>query len=348
MASTEIQVPISIRLLAASSGAVLTSFFTTPFDLIKIRLQAQAPVAPQHVTQSLVWQDCALRSCGLPPQQCWLIHQQGGNWSPTPQPLRYTGSLDALVKTIRHEGILRLWRGLDYALMMSVPATMFYFAAYDELSYRFSRWAADPGSIFAMAPSLIPVCSGAAARMGTATFIGPLELLRTRLQSSAAAAASHRNVFVELRQLKDAHGLTSLWRGLGPTLWRDVPFSAFYWFAVEYLKIPLRQRLHSPTAPPGTTGFQVAFLAGAGASILASVLTNPFDVAKTRIQVAAPPHQLTTWSVLAAVLRTEGPAALMIGLVPRLFRVVPACAIMIGSYDFCKIHFSSAAPSSSI
>src|SRR3989338_11503761 len=67
-------VPVHVRLMAASSGAFLTSFFTTPFDLIKTRLQAQGQTSPSP-QQSLVWQDCTLRSCGLPPQSC-LHHRK--------------------------------------------------------------------------------------------------------------------------------------------------------------------------------------------------------------------------------------------------------------------------------
>ena len=44
-------------------------------------------------------------------------------------------------------------------------------------------------------------------------------------------------------------GVTSLWRGLGVTLLRDVPFSAVYWACYEDLKVRLdhnttRQQQH--------------------------------------------------------------------------------------------------------
>lgn len=37
--------------------------------------------------------------------------------------------------------------------------------------------------------------------------------------------------------LKD--GSKALWRGLPPTLWRDVPFSAIYWMGYEKCKVAL-------------------------------------------------------------------------------------------------------------
>ena len=39
---------------------------------------------------------------------------------------------------------------------------------------------------------------------------------------------------------KGLRGCTNLFRGLGPTLWRDVPFSCLYWYTYESLKRRLR------------------------------------------------------------------------------------------------------------
>lgn len=50
-------------------------------------------------------------------------------------------------------------------------------------------------------------------------------------------------------------GVYSLWRGLTPTLWRDVPFSAIYWMGYEECKTRIQ---------PFTQGeLETAFLSGA-------------------------------------------------------------------------------------
>lgn len=49
-------------------------------------------------------------------------------------------------------------------------------------------------------------------------------------------------------------GLRALWRGLPPTLWRDVPFSAIYWMGYETCKRHIESSVNE---------LEASFLAGA-------------------------------------------------------------------------------------
>ena len=53
---------------------------------------------------------------------------------------------------------------------------------------------------------------------------------------------------------------------------------------------------------------------------------------------------LHTFAYLGHIARTEGPRAVMSGAAPRLFKVAPACAIMIGTYEYAKALFGTEAP----
>jgi len=55
-----------------------------------------------------------------------------------------------------------------------------------------------------------------------ATFICPLELVRTKMQS---VQLSYREVGVAIRSSIQNLGILSMMRGLGPSLLRDIPFS---------------------------------------------------------------------------------------------------------------------------
>lgn len=86
---------------------------------------------------------------------------------------------------------------------------------------------------------LTPLFAGSAARTLSATIISPLELFRTRLQALARPGEpppSVRGVFLELQEIARTDGVRGVWRGLGATLWRDVPFSGIYWAGYEILK----------------------------------------------------------------------------------------------------------------
>lgn len=120
-------------------------------------------------------------------------------------------------------------------------------------------------------------------------------------------------------------GVRSLWKGLGPTLWRDVPFSGLYWAGFESLKIRFRKQ-----GVEGTTG---TFLSGAISGTLAAFLTSPFDVLKTRRQALSGETVKATLPLIREVIRNEGVRALYAGLTPRMAKIAPACGIMISCYE---------------
>jgi solute carrier family 25 protein 39/40 len=44
------------------------------------------------------------------------------------------------------------------------------------------------------------------------------------------------------------------------------------------------------------------------------------------------------WEIGKKIVREEGFRGLAKGIVPRVAKVAPSCAIMISSYEFCKKH----------
>lgn len=152
-------------------------------------------------------------------------------------------------------------------------------------------------------------------------------------------------------------GPRTLWQGLGATLLRDVPFSGFYWMGFEGFKTRI---LNSrPRNGNAELTLPETFLAGAGSAMGSAILTQPFDVLKTRRQVSVGPVSTTssassilsfsnsgsinpssktlsstsTLSTLVRIVRTEGAKALFAGVGPRTLKVAPACGMMIGCYE---------------
>ncbi|XP_003966175.1 mitochondrial glutathione transporter SLC25A40 [Takifugu rubripes] len=311
------------QMVSSCSGAFITSLFVTPLDVVKIRLQAQKNPFPKG--------KCFVYCNGLMDHICVCENGNSKAWYKAPG--HFSGTLDAFVKIVRHEGVQALWSGLPPTLVMAVPATVIYFTCYDQLH---SLLRVRMGDYADNAPPL----AGALARAGSATVISPLELIRTKLQ---AEKQSYSQVTHCIRSAVQTEGWRSLWRGFGPTLLRDVPFSAMYWYNYEKGKIWLCERYNTrePT-------FAITFTSGGVSGSIASIVTLPFDVVKTRRQVELGEGDAkklsgqvssSTISVMRRILTQDGIGALFAGFLPRLIKVAPACAIMISSYEFGKAFF---------
>lgn len=308
---------------ASCSGAILTSLFVTPLDVVKIRLQAQKNPFPKG--------KCFVYCNGLMDHICVCENGNSRAWYKAPG--HFSGTLDAFIKIVRNEGVKSLWSGLPPTLVMAVPATVIYFTCYDQLCAALRVRMGERAQV-------APLLAGAIARVGSATVISPLELIRTKMQSRKQ---TYRELTDCIRSAVQAEGRLSLWRGLGPTLLRDVPFSAMYWYNYERGKSFLCE-LYNTREPT----FTMTFISGAVSGSIAAIVTLPFDVVKTRRQVELGElqaknlsHQVSTstLSVMSRIVAQDGFSGLFRGFLPRLIKVAPACAIMISTYEFGKAFF---------
>jgi solute carrier family 25 protein 39/40 len=280
---------------------------------------------------------------------------------------------DGLRKIAQNEGPRTLWRGLSPTLVMAVPANVIYFAGYDWL-----RTAQQSPFRTTVSDAYIPLVAGASARILAAVAVSPIEMFRTRMQAAnhtATAAGHFRETMDGVREMVASEGVRSLWRGLTLTLWRDVPFSAIYWWGYEYGRNALidargraearnegvefrlgrgeeriRRRSRSRSRENHTSTLVDSFIAGAGSGAIAAFVTTPFDVGKTRQQVvrhsaeavknqagkAARPEDLSMPRFLWHIFQEQGASGLFKGWGARCLKVAPACAIMISSYEIGK------------
>lgn len=192
--------------------------------------------------------------------------------------------------------------------------------------------------------------------MLAAATVSPIELLRTKMQYHGRNG-SIKQVSRTLRHAITENGVQILWKGLVPTLWRDVPFSGIYWMTIERIRPVFRNYFYPvregdvKAKKSAASEFGLSFASGALSGMVAAAATTPFDVAKTRrqIAIAAASSDSSSHSALGryslseqlrSIWREEGLAGLFRGIVPRVGKVAPACAIMLGSYEVGKIYFS--------
>lgn len=309
------------QMLSSGSGAVLTSLLTTPFDVVKVRLQSQ-----QRVSQL---KPCYLMECRcLDGVTLCAITPEGNHV----QTVRLKGTFHAFLNIAKMEGVGSWWAGLSPTLIMAVPATIIYFTMYDQLKVLFGFQSGQKNI-------LAPMLGGSIARTLAVTAICPIELIRTKLQSRQGY--SYSEVIDVVRGAVRQNGVLSLWRGLLPMLLRDVPFSISYWLGYEYLKFQF-----SSVVEPSLLPF-VPLLSGAMSGGVSAVLTTPLDVIKTHMQVELGESKQgsslgtgSLFNVLRNVTSEHGYSGLFAGLTPRVAKIAPACAIMIASYEACKDYFA--------
>ncbi|XP_064595235.1 probable mitochondrial glutathione transporter SLC25A40 isoform X2 [Liolophura sinensis] len=264
---------------------------------------------------------------------CWSGNTRTCPWYRKTAHFQLRGTLDALIKIARYEGITSLWSGLPPTLIMAVPATVIYFTSYERLKVLFVHKNGRTEDWWK------PMAAGALARVWAVTLISPLELVRTKLQSEQM---SYKEIGKALQSSVQHGGIMSLWRGLGPTILRDVPFSALYWFSYEHMKSLEIKRTGS-----SQLGFSQSFIAGAFSGTVAAIVTLPFDVIKTHRQIELGQAEVMsgktqarpTWKLIHKLYLREGFSGLFTGLVPRVVKIAPACAIMISSYEYFKQFF---------
>ncbi|XP_046450968.1 solute carrier family 25 member 40-like [Daphnia pulex] len=327
----------SQQMLCSCLGALTTSTLVTPLDVVKIRLQAQQkPMLPNR---------CFIYCNGLMDHCIICVNGQGKQLNASiakeqwyRRPGQFTGTLDAFVKIVKVEGISSLWSGLSPTLVLALPATMVYFTMYEQLRCFIKDRQDVEGSFFHQQPVwLTSLVAGGVGRTLAVTMVSPLELIRTKMQSQKL---SYQEVGVAVRELVKNRGFFGLWQGLSPSLLRDVPFSAIYWSFYETYK----KFLPSPDIT-----ISQSFVGGALAGMLAAVVTLPFDVVKTLRQLEfgesirsdEPPRKVsTTKEIIQRIYQQRGVGGLFAGLVPRIAKIAPACAVMISSYEYGKHYFS--------
>ncbi|KAH8556985.1 mitochondrial carrier domain-containing protein [Umbelopsis sp. PMI_123] len=301
----------SERILSACAGAFVTSLLVTPLDVVKTRLQSQ--------------EKCAIGSIHFHHKAVDIGNKQ------------LNGTLDGLYKIMRYEGVSSLWRGLSPALVISIPATVMYLVGYDAVRDKTRQHIGEDTILYQYSP----LWAGGVARSFAACIISPIELFRTRMQS-VDGVKGFRSVFDGVQTMVQQHGPRSLWRGLVPTMWRDVPFSAFYWMSYEKSRsiLAARAAVNEREGPADAwREFKLSFACGAISGMIAAILTTPFDVVKTRLQISSRQERRMLYSI-NEIYHTEGIRGLFRGCIPRLAKIAPSCAIMISSYELGKMFFA--------
>ncbi|KAF2803352.1 mitochondrial carrier [Mytilinidion resinicola] len=297
--------------LSGAAGTAISKLLIYPLDLVITRLQVQAQ-----------FQDPS---------------------TPTPTSADYTSLLDAATKIYNNEGgIAAFYSGVVPDTAKSVADSFLFFLAYNYLR---SRRLTSRGSARTL-PALDEIAVGMLAGAFSKLWTTPVQNIVTRKQTAAMVASqdpmataspdlSLRDIALQIRHEK---GLQGFWSGYSASLVLTLNP------AVTFLLHKILLRALVPRARREDPGARVTFLVAALSKSVASAVTYPFSLAKTRAQVSrqAPSEavgqtsesekkvvkegealiaakakrarQRTVFSTILRVAKTEGVAALYHGL----------------------------------
>ncbi|KAF1332573.1 Mitoferrin-like protein, partial [Globisporangium splendens] len=179
------------------------------------------------------------------------------------KPLKLSATQTAR-KLIAEEGPLRLFRGVSTMLSASLPAHAVYFSVFEAMKKTLGADSADH----------TPIASGAAGVVATVChdmIMTPMDVIKQRLQ-----LGYYSGVTDCFKTIVRQEGFRALYISFPTTFFMNLPYSMIMVSANETFKKILN--------PSGEMNISAYFASGAMAGALAGVLTNPLDVAKTRLQ----------------------------------------------------------------
>ncbi|XP_031288048.1 nicotinamide adenine dinucleotide transporter 1, chloroplastic isoform X1 [Pistacia vera] len=191
---------------------------------------------------------------------------------------------------------------------------------------------------------LCNAASGAAAGVIAATFVCPLDVIKTRFQVHGLPKLRNENIkgsliVGSLEQIFHKEGLRGMYRGLSPTVLALLPNWAVYFTIYEQLKSFLNTDDENHHLSIGAN-----MIAASGAGAATTITTNPLWVVKTRLQTqgmraGVVPYQ-STLSALRRIALEEGIRGLYSGLVPALAGISHV-AIQFPTYEKIKMYLAS-------
>lgn len=252
------------------------------------------------------------------------------------QPPKYRGAMDAVRQTLASEGPRGLYKGMGAPLATVAVFNAVLFTVRGQME---ALLRSHPGAPLTVNQQVL---CGAGAGIAVSFLACPTELIKCRLQaqgamagpSSGSAAVMYNGPMdVAKHVLRSEGGMRGLFKGLVPTLGREVPGNAIMFGVYEAVK-----QFMAGGQDTSKLGQGSLILAGglAGGSIW--LVIYPTDVVKSVIQIDNFKNPKFSGSIDAfrKILASEGAKGLYKGFGPAMARSVPANAACFLAYEMTR------------
>ncbi|XP_046389789.1 mitochondrial glycine transporter-like isoform X2 [Ischnura elegans] len=216
-----------------------------------------------------------------------------------------TSMITIFGKILEKDHLPGLWKGMTPSIARVIPGVGLYFSSLHWLRSLTSKGnGSEPGPLEAVA-------LGMAARSISGICLIPMTVIKTRFESGVY---QYGGVIQAFRTIYRNEGVRGLSCGLLPTLFRDAPFSGLYLMFYTQAKAAVPEDwMDSKANAP------IHFSCGIVAGLLASFVTQPADVLKTKMQLY-PEKFNGIIDVIFYVHKKYGMKGYFKGLAPRMLR----------------------------
>ncbi|KND01197.1 uncharacterized protein SPPG_04287 [Spizellomyces punctatus DAOM BR117] len=294
------QVEPHLHLLGGAVSGLAACVLLQPLDLVKTRLQQEL-----HHRRTLI------SNAALTKLHDGTIFKDLTLWSTARD-------------VIRKDSVWGLWRGTWPTVIRNVPGSALYFVTLDKMRHGLrSLRTREKGTM--LNDSTVNLLSGGAARVAVGYILMPITVIKVRYESNFY---NYTSIWQASRSILKEEGIGGLFRGFGATAMRDAPYAGLYVLFYENCK----KILGGLTGGSASLMPVVHMSSGIVSGIAATVVTNPFDVVKTRMQLK-PSDYSTMFQSARKIAREERAIGFFSGMLPRLLRKTVSSAITWTIYE---------------
>lgn len=220
------------------------------------------------------------------------------------------GARTTVKKLLNEGGVRGLWRGTGPTVWRLSLGAAIHFTVLDSLK-TFAEARRPDGKMNSLDLFLV----GGLSRAVAAAALCPITLVKTRMEwggGGATSAYQYRNTMHALTTIVKQERLRGLFRGVVPTVATNAPFSALYYLFYKQTQDRLTKE--------GRSTMMVNAAAGFVSAVAATVLTQPTDGLRTRMQLGLSAQGVGTASLMRQVIAQGGYRTLMAGAMPRIVK----------------------------
>lgn len=238
------------------------------------------------------------------------------------------GIVQTLIMIVRTRGVRSLYRGFFASMANTFIQQFAYFYWYTLVRNVYIRRVLRSPSPHPVLNTVTELVLGAVAAAFSQLFTTPVGVIATRQQVSHHHEGD--NSFIgHIREIYEQDGITGFWRGLRPSLVLTINPAITYGVYERIKSVILAASGGHMT--PGKS-----FLVGALSKSLATVVTFPYILSKTRLQTRNTPHK-TAFEVLYHIYQSKGPIGWYQGMNAQITKAVLSQALLFYFRDYFEI-----------